>query len=126
MNRRLLILTLYYPPDLSACSFRAIALVDAVRQAAPELTIDVVTSLPNRYHSFATAAPEFEQQGRVSIRRLPMPAHRSDMITQALSYARFARRAAAVAREQHYDLVFATSSRLMTAEGSARGQASAA
>lgn len=115
MTRRLLILSLYYPPDLSACSFRTTALVEALTAAAPDLAIDVVTSLPNRYHSFHTQADEVEQHGQVSIRRLPMPAHRSDMVTQASAYARFAWRAAAVAREREYDLIFATSSRLMTA-----------
>lgn len=115
MSRRILILSLYYPPDLSACAFRATALVDALTQAAPDLIIDVVTSLPNRYHSFHTEAATLEHHGAVTIQRLPIPAHRSDMITQAAAYARFAWRAAQVARGQNYDLVFATSSRLMTA-----------
>lgn len=115
MTGRILILSLYYPPDLSACAFRTTALVDALTQAAPELAIDVVTSLPNRYHSFNTEAASVEQHGSVTIRRLPIPAHRSDMITQAAAYARFAWRAASVAKEQRYDFVFATSSRLMTA-----------
>ncbi len=115
MTGRLLILTLYYPPDLSAGSFRATALVGALRRFAPELSIDVITSLPNRYLSFSTAAAEEEVDGLVTIHRLRMPSHRSDMVTQAFSYARFARAAAQVASERRYDLVFATSSRLMTA-----------
>jgi len=113
--KRLLVLALYYPPDLSACAFRAVALVKALKERAPGLAIDVITSLPNRYQSFGSPAPELETDGTVTIRRLPMPAHRSDMVTQASSYVRFAWRAARQARLQHYDLVFATSSRLMTA-----------
>jgi len=115
MSRRLLILTLYYEPDLSACAFRAAALVRALRTQAPDLAIDVVTSLPNRYQSFSRAAPERETDGHVSIRRLPIPAHRGDMRTQALAFVRFARRAVRAAAAPRYDLVFATSSRLMTA-----------
>jgi hypothetical protein len=115
MTGRILILSLYYPPDLSACAFRTSALVAALAEAAPELTIDVLTSLPNRYHSFSSAAEGFEQHGNVTIRRLPIPAHRSDMVTQAAAYARFAWRAAGAAKLHRYDLVFATSSRLMTA-----------
>lgn len=115
MTGRLLILSLYYPPDLSACAFRTTALVDALTRAAPDLAIDVVTSLPNRYHSFHTEAPALEHHGAVTIRRLPIPSHRSDMVTQAAAYARFAWRAARVARARPYDMVFATSSRLMTA-----------
>lgn len=112
---RLLILSLYYPPDLSAGSFRAVALVDALRRRAPALHIDVVTSMPNRYQSYSQAAPALEVQDGVTIRRLPMPGHRSDMLGQASSYLRFARHAAAVASARSYDLVVATSSRLMTA-----------
>lgn len=127
MTPRLLILSLYYPPDLSACSFRTAALVEAIRTAAPDLPVDVITSMPNRYHSYNTAAQTEERVGAVTVRRLAMPVHRSDMVTQATAYARFAYRANRVASAQHYDLVFATSSRLMTAALGAwvswRGQA---
>lgn len=112
---RLLILSLYYPPDLSACSFRTAALVRALSTLAPDLEVDVLTSRPHRYQSFASDAPDRESHGRVTIHRLPLPAHAADMRSQALSYAQFARQAAAAARRLDPDLVFATSSRLMTA-----------
>ena len=115
MSGRLLILTLYYPPDLSAGAFRASALVQALRTQAPDLAIDVITSMPSRYQSFTTPAPERESDGMLTIRRLTLPPHRGDMRTQAMSYARFAWSAARSASEQRYDLVLATSSRLMTA-----------
>lgn len=115
--RRLLLLSLYYPPDLSACAFRSAALVSALREVEPGLSVDVLTSLPNRYKSFVSAAPEVETDGQVTIRRLPMPAHRSDMRTQAQAYATFARSVTRRVRasETSYDLIVATSSRLMTA-----------
>ena len=115
MTGRLLILTLYYPPDLSAGAFRASALVQALQEHSPELAIDVITSMPSRYQTFTVPAAERESDGTVTVRRLPLPPHRGDMRSQALSYARFAWRAARVASGQQYDLVFATSSRLMTA-----------
>jgi len=115
MTGRLLILTLYYPPDLSAGAFRASALVQALQEHSPGLAIDVITSMPSRYQTFSVPAAERESDGMVTIRRLPLPPHRGDMRSQALSYARFAWRAARVASEHRYDLVFATSSRLMTA-----------
>lgn len=115
MTGRLLILTLYYPPDLSAGAFRASALVQALRDHSPGLTIDVITSMPSRYQTFSTPAAERESEGRLTVRRLTLPPHRGDMRTQAISYSRFAWNAARVAGEQHYDLVLATSSRLMTA-----------
>ncbi|HUR20175.1 MAG TPA: glycosyltransferase family 4 protein [Vicinamibacterales bacterium] len=115
MTGRLLILTLYYPPDLSACAFRAGALVQALREHSGGLAIDVITSMPSRYQTFTARAAEREADGPLTVRRLPLPPHRGDMRSQALSYARFARSAARVASEQQYDLVLATSSRLMTA-----------
>jgi glycosyltransferase involved in cell wall biosynthesis len=115
MTGRLLILTLYYPPDLSAGAFRVRALVQALREHSPDLAIDVITSMPSRYQTFSTPAAERETDGRVTIRRLTLPPHRGDMRSQASSYARFAWTAARAASERHYDLVLATSSRLMTA-----------
>ncbi len=115
MTGRLLILTLYYPPDLSAGAFRADALVQALREHSPGLVIDVITSMPSRYQTFSAPAAEREAHGALTIRRLTLPPHRGDMRSQALSYARFARSAARAASEQRYDLVVATSSRLMTA-----------
>jgi hypothetical protein len=67
---RLLILSFYYRPDLSAGSFRTTALVEALRErAAAGTEIDVVTTLPNRYHSFVRDAAEVEIDGGCEIRR---------------------------------------------------------
>jgi glycosyltransferase involved in cell wall biosynthesis len=113
---RLLILTFYFTPDLSAGSFRATALVKALRERAPAGTeIDVLTSMPNRYSSYACQAPETETCGGCEIRRIALPAHQSDMRGQARAFARFARAVRAFVAPRQYDLVFATSSRLMTA-----------
>jgi len=58
---RLLVLSFYYSPDLAAGSFRATALVAALRERAPLGThIDVVTTSPNRYRTFARVAAETE------------------------------------------------------------------
>jgi glycosyltransferase involved in cell wall biosynthesis len=113
---RVLILSFYYPPDLSAGSFRVKALVAALReQSAHDLQIHVVTTLPNRYKSFSADAPATETDGAVSVERIQIPPHRSDMLQQGRSFLTFARKAARIASRQKYDLVFATSSRLMTA-----------
>jgi len=113
---RLLVLSFYYQPDLSAGSFRTTALVGALRERAPPGTrIDVVTTLPNRYHSYAPAAPQLEASEGLEIRRIPLPTHRSDIAGQARAFAVFARQALKHVAGRDYDLVFATSSRLMTA-----------
>jgi glycosyltransferase involved in cell wall biosynthesis len=113
---RVLVLSFYYEPDLCAGSFRATTLVQAMRERAPPGTeIDVVTTLPNRYHTYLQAAPELERSPGLEIRRIPLPIHRSDMTGQARAFLVFARRAVAHVAARDYDLVVATSSRLMTA-----------
>jgi len=113
---RLLVLSFYYAPDLSAGSFRTTALVAALRERAPPGTeIDVVTTLPNRYRTFSSDAPEREISGGTRILRIGLPAHRSDMWGQTRAFLRFARMALRYVVHRDYDLVFATSSRLMTA-----------
>ncbi len=112
---RLLVLSFYYPPDLSAGSFRATALVRALNAAASDATIDVLTALPNRYHSFSVEAPEHEVHGTVAIHRFALPGHKSGMVDQSRSFISFARHVLRHTRGRPYDLVFATSSRLLTA-----------
>jgi glycosyltransferase involved in cell wall biosynthesis len=113
---RLLVLTFYYWPDLSAGSFRATSLVGALREHAPAGThIDVITTLPNRYRTFSREAAQTEQGLGWELRRIQLPAHSSDMIGQARAFAHFARAALAHVAQRQYDVVFATSSRLMTA-----------
>lgn len=113
---RILVLSFYYRPDLCAGSFRMTPLVAALRERAPPGTqIDVVTTLPNRYSTFSQEAAETELQDGLEIRRIKLPSHRSDMRNQARAFLHFARAALALTRPRRYDLVFATSSRLMTA-----------
>lgn len=109
-------LSFYYPPDLSAGSFRATALVAALRaRAASDVQIDVVTTAPNRYSSFSQAAAERETRDGVDVLRIALPAHRSDMPGQSAAFLHFARRSLAHVADRRYDLVLATSSRLLTA-----------
>lgn len=113
---RLLVLTFYYPPDLSAGSFRTSALVEALHALRPEgLQIDVITTTPNRYHNMAEGAAAFEDHGWLTVRRLPLPPHRSGAIDQARAFLAFAPGVLRATRGGEWDAVFATSSRLMTA-----------
>lgn len=113
---RLLVLSFYYAPDLSAGSFRATTLTAALRAQAPAGSqIEVVTTMPNRYRTFTRAAAPLEEEPGWELRRIPLPAHRSDMLGQARAYLHYARAVHAQVRGRHYDLVFVTSGRLMSA-----------
>ena len=122
---RILFLSFHYPPDLSACSFRSQALVQALlsRPAADPkspLQLDVLTTCPHRYASFASRAPEQEHGENWRIRRIELPPHGSGLLAQARAALRYFRQAQQLARREHYDLVIATSSRIMTAVLGAR------
>ena len=109
-------LSFYYRPDLSAGSFRASALVDALLKIVPpDCTIDVITTAPNRYSTFTQEASEVESAASLNVRRIALPAHRNDIVGQSRAFSHFARVANRYAANTRYDVVFATSSRLMTA-----------
>lgn len=113
---KILVLSFYYPPDLSAGSFRTAALVKALKQRMPpDGQIDVLTTLPNRYSSFSVEAPIEEKTPGLSIDRIALPSHQSGMFDQAMAFISFAREVSRQTRGREYDLVYATSSRLMTA-----------
>ena len=118
---RILLLTFYFPPDLSAGSFRAAALVEALReQGSADLHIDVLTTQPNRYHSMDWGAEALEEREGVTLRRFELPSHRSGMKDQARAFLSYARQVSESTRHGRYDAVVATSSRLMTAALGAR------
>lgn len=113
---KILLLSFYYSPDLSAGSFRAKALVDALlKEGGNLLEIDVLTTRPSRYGTYSPNAPQIESAEGVTVRRVALPKVRRGMAGQMLLFLHFAWHAWRLARGKNYDLVVATSSRLMTA-----------
>lgn len=113
---KLLILSNYFTPDLSAGSFRMQALIEALEaRSDPALSVDLITTRPNRYASLKAEAPDFEDRGWLRIHRIALPTHRGGMADQARAYVRYALAVRRLSRGRRWDLVFATSSRLMTA-----------
>ncbi|MFJ2427317.1 glycosyltransferase family 4 protein [Pseudomonas sp. NPDC087804] len=116
MTVRILVLSFYYPPDLAAGSFRIDALVKALlANAGDNVQVDVVTTQPNRYHSFGAAAAQLQESPRLSVRRIPLPMHESGLLDQARAFAFYALGVRKAVQGKDYDLVVASSSRLMTA-----------
>ena len=113
---RILILSFYYSPDLCAGSFRATALVEELSsRLRPDDELQVITTQPNRYHSFSVKTQEVEEQGGLKIQRIALPPHKSGMVDQSRAFGFFAREVWRKTTGRNYDLVFATSSRMMTA-----------
>ena len=110
-----LLLSFYFPPDLSAGSFRMEALVTALQQRlGANSRITVITTRPNRYGSFDAQAPATEVQGGITVHRIDLPAHQSGMRDQARAFATFAWKARELVAHERPDAVVATTSRLMT------------
>ena len=118
---RLLVLSFYFAPDLSAGSFRTTNLVRSLTTMPDgEVDAEVLTTLPNRYHSFRVAIPEEESAQRLLVRRFPLPEHKGGFLSQSRAFAAYAAAVSRFIRGRDYDAVFATSSRLMTAVLGAR------
>lgn len=114
---RILILTFYYSPDLSAGSFRTTALVKELQKIAkPDDKIDVITTMPNRYGSFSDVALEYEEEKNLKINRINLGSHKSGFIDQSKMFLKFAYEVwSLIKKREKYDVIYATSSRLMTA-----------
>ena len=113
---KLLILGFYYPPDLSAGAFRTHALIKALEKYSLQgLEVDLITTQPNRYSELAAAVEHSEDHGWLRIKRIDLPAHQSGMLDQAKAFLSYAKSVRALTKDGDWDMVFATSGRLMTA-----------
>lgn len=112
--KRILYLSFYFEPDLCAGSFRNSPLVKELSsQFGGE--IDVISTVPNRYKTFAVDAPAFEDRGKVKVNRILIPAHKSGFADQMISFRTYFNGVKKIIKGRKYDLVFASSSRLFTA-----------
>lgn len=113
---RVLLLSFYFEPDIGPGAFRSTAWARALaRRLGDGDAIEVLTTQPNRYASFGPAAAALQQEGRLTIRRLQVPRHSSGFVDQSRAFVSYARWVLRQVRGERYDLVCATSSRLMTA-----------
>ena len=114
---KILFLTFYFEPDLCAGSFRNTSLfkaLDAKLESSDR--IDVITTHPNRYDTYKVKAEDVEKRGdNIRINRIRIPDHNSGLIGQIKSFKVFYTEALKIAKQENYDLVYASSSRLFTA-----------
>jgi hypothetical protein len=115
--KRIVYLTFYFQPDLSAGSFRnsSLAIELSLQAKLENVVIDVYTSMPNRYNSFEVNALKFEELDNMKIHRIKLPTHKSGMFDQVFAYLIFYINVLKLNRNKKVDLVFASSSRLFTA-----------
>ena len=113
---RVLVLSFYYPPDIGPGSLRAKSIVDAlIEEGPPGLKVDVITTMPNRYHSLNISASKYEEVSKISINRIILSKHKSGMFDQAKAFVLFSFAVRKLILKKKWDIVIVTSSRLMTA-----------
>ncbi len=112
---KIVFFTFYYPPDLCAGSFRAVALAQALsEQLSSNDELHIVTTHPNRYASHKVSAKGIEQNGKVTIHRITVPEHKSGILSQARIFAVYAVSAYKLCKQIEPSFIIGTTSRLMT------------
>jgi len=115
----LLFLTFYYEPDLSAGSFRNTLLANILSKKVKSLDekseVIIVTTLPNRYTSYNAKAEAYEKIGNLVIHRIDIGQHKGGFISQAVTFYRYWKAVLKIQSQYEYDIIYASSSRLMTA-----------
>ncbi len=113
---KILYLTFYFKPDLCAGSFRNSPLAESLKsKLGKDSSIELITTVPNRYQNYTAEAPVFEEIDGMTIHRILIPQHKSGFIDQIKSFFVFFFQTLKITRGKQYDLVFASSSRLFTA-----------
>ena len=111
---KIVFFTFYYPPDLSAGSFRAIALAQALSERMDGGELHIITTHPNRYENHRVKADNFEIQENIIVHRISVPSHKSGMLLQARSFITYALASYKLSNNLNPDFLIGTTSRLMT------------
>ena len=113
---KVLILSFHFPPDLSAGSFRTQALIEAFEPNLDEkCSIDVLTTFPNRYTNFKIQTNDFKKKKNVNIFRVALKKPNNGILNQILNFFQYAKFVLSKTKHEKYDVIYATSSKLMTA-----------
>src|SRR5699024_9390282 len=113
--KKILYLSFYFEPDLSACSFRNSPLVkELAQQAKGKAEIEVVTTMPNRYDSSLTQADPVEKNDNYTVYRFDVPENKGGMKSQVLSYQAYYRAVRKFVKKRKYNLVIASTAKLFT------------
>lgn len=106
----------YYPPDLSAGSFRSVSLINALKkQLEVNDHLVVITTSPNRYKSYEASNENLSTTTNPKIYRINIPQHTGSMLSQASVFFVYFIKAIRICYREKPDFLIGTSGRLMTA-----------
>ena len=118
--KRILLLSFYHPPDVTPGAFRIKSILkELARNNNEDLEIDLITTEPNRYTSFNKDYKSTEDTEDyppyVKVHKIKIPQNHNKLSLQIIGFIIYAFGAIKFASKKKWDLIFATSSRLMTA-----------
>ena len=112
---KIVFFTFYYPPDLSAGSFRSVSLArELSRKLKNGDELHIITTHPNRYVSHKVKAKDLEVDGKIIIHRVIVPKHKSGLLSQALTFSVYFLSAYRISKKLKPNFLIGTTSRLMT------------
>jgi len=112
---KIVFFTYYYPPDLCAGSFRAIALTDALsKRIGKNIELHIISTHPNRYEGHTIKANDMEVHDKVTIHRISVTGHKNTMFSQARAFFQYAFSAYQLTKKLKPNFIIGTTSRLMT------------
>jgi glycosyltransferase involved in cell wall biosynthesis len=112
---KIVFFTFYYPPDLSAGSFRSVALSKELSEKIGDTDeLHIITTHPNRYKSYQVVADDIELDGNITIHRIRVSSHNSGMISQSRTFGMYAIAAYKLCKKIDPDFIIGTTGRLMT------------
>lgn len=112
---KIVFFTFYYPPDLSAGSFRSEALARELRlKIGKGDELHILTTHPNRYQSHKAKADNYEFDRNINIYRIAIPSHQNRVLSQARAFTVYFFSAYRLCNKIGPDFIIGTSSRLMT------------
>ena len=117
---KILVITYYYPPDLSACSFRIESLIKSFKKLnesnCQKVIVDIVTTLPHRYTTYhPKISSTSETNSEIKEIRYNCLLNDSNLFIQIFSFIRFSLYVLKFTKNKKYDGLFVTSSRLFSA-----------
>jgi len=115
LELKLALISFFFPPDLSAGSFRADSIAKYLLEEYPEYDIHVITTSPNRYQDYVCDYETYTINEKINIHRINIKKHSGTFYSQAMSFLSFAIRAFYLLRKIKPNYLIGTSSRLMTA-----------
>ena len=105
---KILILSYYFPPDLSAGSFRSRSIADElIKKKYSKHTVDILTTLPNRYEEYDIKAKKTEKLSKnITVFRFQTNNGKSNLIYQSVNFVKYCLQVFNHIKHNQYDIMF--------------------